>query len=228
MQEPLQLDEHLRPPRKRSNVGWLLGLAAVVVVAILAWRWVTAPVSRPEPVTAALPSPAGAPPVSGSVVPSVSTGLPKAGAPVTGELPPVPAALAPVRPAEPGAVARALIAELETAGDANAAATAAARAFALAGEGRTTDAYLLYFYAARGGDAEAAFKLGESSDPLNVAPADQRLRPADPVQAHKWYSRAVAAGHVQAGERLGALRRFVEQAAATGDIEAQRLVLQWR
>ena len=126
----------------------------------------------------------------------------------------------------PGAAARALIAELRTRMPPD-----LERAFAAAGEhqqaGRLEDAYLLYFYAAREGHGQAAMVLGQQADPRNFD--NQGLfDEADPLQAHKWYTRARQAGIAGADEALAALRTSIEAAAQNGDLEARRLTLQWK
>ncbi len=95
-------------------------------------------------------------------------------------------------------------------------------------DGRLADAWLLYFFAAREGHVEAMMTLAEMSDP-NLFAADNNLldRP-EPVQAYKWYQRALAAGFEPAKERLAALRGWAQQAAAAGDRDAQTLMLDFQ
>ena len=98
----------------------------------------------------------------------------------------------------------------------------------LQGKGELTDAYLLYFYAARRGDAGACLTLGKQADPAYFSAGNSPLEQADVEQAHKWYLAAVAAGSTEAEQLLGELRRRVDAEAAEGDPRAQRFALQWR
>jgi hypothetical protein len=125
-----------------------------------------------------------------------------------------------------GAAARALIAELRSSVPPD-----LERAFAAAGEhqraGRLEDAYLLYFYAAREGHGQAALVLGQQADPRDFD-HNGLFDAADPLQAHKWYTKARQAGVTGADEALAALRSSIEAAAQNGDREARRLTLQWK
>lgn len=103
-----------------------------------------------------------------------------------------------------------------------------AEAERLQGEGELEDAYLLYRYAARHGHMQAAMRLGTASDPAYHSAATSYLAEPAPGQARKWYSMAAAAGDAEAGQRLEDLRGRLEHAAAAGDEQAQRLLLQWR
>lgn len=93
---------------------------------------------------------------------------------------------------------------------------------------KPTDAYLLYFYAARQGHGESAFQLGSMNDPAHFTGESEFLEKPDPVQAQKWYSIAAASQVAGAEQRLQALRKQVEIAAKSGDPSAQRLLLNWR
>jgi len=88
------------------------------------------------------------------------------------------------------------------------------------------DAYLLYFFAARHGHPAASYKLATLADPSYQTPG--QVNPSDPVQAHKWYKIALAAGVGEAEQRLSQLRKTVEQQAMAGDEKARNLVLQWK
>ena len=94
--------------------------------------------------------------------------------------------------------------------------------------GDNTDAYLLYFYAARQGDGPSAFALAEMNDPAYFKKGNELLENPDPMQAYKWYSVAAASQVEQATERLSKLRSGVEAAASAGDPSAQRLLLNWK
>jgi len=103
-----------------------------------------------------------------------------------------------------------------------------AEAERLQGKGELEDAYLLYRYAARHGQTQAAMRLGTAADPAYHSTATSYLAEPAPGQARKWYSMAAAAGNNEAGQRLEELRGRLESAAAAGDEQAQRLLLQWR
>ena len=95
-------------------------------------------------------------------------------------------------------------------------------------QGRTTDAYLLWFYAARQGDGQAAFSLASQHDPNHFEPGNDLLSEADATQAYKWYSAAAAQAVPQARERLEALRLSLQKQAKAGDLSARRLLLNWK
>lgn len=95
-------------------------------------------------------------------------------------------------------------------------------------QGRTTDAYLLWFYAARQGDGQAAFALASLHDPNHFKAGNDLLGEADATQAYKWYSAAATQAVPQARERLEALRLALQQQAKDGDLSARRLLLNWK
>jgi TPR repeat protein len=95
-------------------------------------------------------------------------------------------------------------------------------------QGRVTDAYLLWFYAARQGDGEAAFALATLHDPNHFKPGSSLLTEADATQAYKWYSAATHQSIPQAAERLQALHATLKAQAETGDLTARRLLLNWQ
>ena len=105
--------------------------------------------------------------------------------------------------------------------------TAFERAQGFQEAGQLADAQLLFFYAARAGHAGAAFELGTLNDPNYHSPETSLLPEPDAFQAFRWYSAAQDQGVTAAGERLAALREWAEAASATGDFEAERLLLQW-
>jgi TPR repeat protein len=94
-------------------------------------------------------------------------------------------------------------------------------------EGKLADAQLLYFFAARGGYAPAAFELAEMYDPLHFDSTGNLMEQADPFQAYKWYQQASQAGFGEATSRLEALHDWAQQAAEEGDLDAEQLLLQW-
>ncbi len=103
-----------------------------------------------------------------------------------------------------------------------------AEAERMQGAGDLEDAYLLYRYAARHGQAQAALSLGTQADPAFHAAATSFLPEPDAGQAYKWYSVAAAADNKEAAQRLQDLRKRVQQEALAGDEQAKRLLLQWR
>jgi TPR repeat protein len=129
--------------------------------------------------------------------------------------------------ARPGAKARARITQMRAAGDIQLDEIFAAAQQAQA-EGEMADAYLLYFYAAREGHAASALALGTQADPAQRDPQDSVFDAPDFIQAHKWYQAAAQNGNAQGRERLADLRQRVEQLAADGDPQAQRISLIWQ
>jgi hypothetical protein len=94
-------------------------------------------------------------------------------------------------------------------------------------DGKFADAQLLYFFAARGGNGPAAFKLASMYDPVEFDPAVNLMDGPDMFQAYKWYNSALRAGEAAAADKLSALKAWTEQAAASGDQKAEQLLLQW-
>lgn len=148
-----------------------------------------------------------------AVDPAEQQGTEQNGAEATGPLP-------------PGGAARRLIQELRDNSplDLDKAFEAAQQHQA---DGRLDDAYLLYFFAAREGHGPGAMTLAQQLDPAHFS-AGGLFEKADEMQAHKWYTRASDAGLEQAAEALTQLRQRVESAAANGDDNARRLMLQWK
>ena len=89
------------------------------------------------------------------------------------------------------------------------------------------DAQLLYFFAARGGYAPAAFDLATFNDPNHADTASGLVAAPDPFQAYRWYTVARDAGDERASQRLEELRAWAESASRSGDGDAERLLLQW-
>lgn len=152
---------------------------------------------------------------------------------------PVPAPGRPIETVEPaqsgeerGDTAREIIDQLQAdrlQADAEAPdyAEAHTRAQEFKAAGQLPDAQLLYFFAARGGYAPAAFDLGAFNDPNQQSAATGLVTEPDPFQAYRWYTAARDAGHEEASERLEALRAWAESASQSGDSAAERLLLQW-
>lgn len=133
----------------------------------------------------------------------------------------------PVATEEERAVsAREQIAELQEASPPDyAAAVESGQSFEA--DGRYADAQLMYFFAARGGNAQAAYELGQMYDPITFSTETSNMDEPDPFQAYKWYTQARDGGIAAAGERLGELRTWTEREAETGNVEAEQLLLQW-
>ncbi|MEZ5542385.1 MAG: hypothetical protein R3F42_10095 [Pseudomonadota bacterium] len=129
---------------------------------------------------------------------------------------------------EGGEGARTFLYKLRASGGQPDPAVVFAEAERLQGGGELEDAYLLYRYAARHGHAQAAMLLGTAADPAFHSAATSYLPEPDPGQARKWYSMAAAAGNTEADQRLEDLHGRLERAAAAGDEQAARLLLQWR
>ncbi|MEJ2611397.1 MAG: hypothetical protein P8179_15270 [Candidatus Thiodiazotropha sp.] len=91
-----------------------------------------------------------------------------------------------------------------------------------------SDAYLLLFYAARGGNGQAAFALASMYDPNHFVTGNTLLEKPDIYQAYKWYQAAAERKVTDANERLIILRRDIEKQAKAGDPTASRLLLNWR
>jgi TPR repeat protein len=127
----------------------------------------------------------------------------------------------------PGARARALIARMRADGNIDLdQVVASAQRSQIAGE--LADAYLLYFFAAREGSVAAALELGKQADPASRDPLSSVFEGPDLNQAHKWYRIAAENGDAEARDRLADLHARVEQMAASGDPQAQRISLLWQ
>ena len=147
---------------------------------------------------------------------------------------PIPAPGRPLETVQPaksaeerGDTARAIIKRLEAnaTGPDYAEAHAAAQEFQA--DGRQADAQLLYFFAARGGYAPAAFDLATANDPNHHTSASNLVAAPDPFQAYRWYTAARDAGHPGASTRLEELHAWAESASLAGDDKAEQLLLQW-
>jgi hypothetical protein len=101
------------------------------------------------------------------------------------------------------------------------------RARQLQAAGKLDDAQVLYFFGARRGHARSAFAYAEMNDPNHHSPETSLLAEPNAFQAFRWYKAALDGGIPAAAERLEALHEWARKAAADGDAEAQRLLLQW-
>ncbi len=199
IQEPVTLTAACRRRHCRGRIDnrLLVIIAIVALLVIIVAVFWLKPEPEPEPV----PAPDSGRPLE-SVTPAES-------------------------PAERGDSARDIIGELEAAADGADFAEAYRRAEEFLSQGRMADAQLLYFFAARGGHAPAAFSLATFYDPNHHSPESSFMDEPDPFQAYKWYSEAHEAGDQNAATRLDELRAWAEQAAAAGNADAERLLLQW-
>lgn len=209
MQEPLVEDELAESEPQRRRGPWKLILAVVVITLIGVWL---VPGEAPDEA-----------PVTTERTPAPSLLAEDEDAVATAP----PAAAVEEVDDRPGARARSLIAQLR-AGDSPDLERAFAAARQAQAEGDLADAYLLYFFAAREGHAQAALTLGTQADPASRDPADSVFEDADLNQAHKWYRLAAQHGSGEAQDRLADLRSRIEQLAADGDPSAQRISLLWQ
>ncbi|HEX7720390.1 MAG TPA: deoxyribonuclease [Woeseiaceae bacterium] len=129
--------------------------------------------------------------------------------------------------AQRGDSAREIIEELRSSTDDIDYPVAYERAQQFHADGRFADAQLLLFFAARGGHAPAAFDLATLHDPNHHDGQSSLAEEPDAFQAYRWYVTARDAGHEDADERLAELRAWAENTAASGDADAERLLLQW-
>jgi hypothetical protein len=222
--------------RRPGPVTWglmaLVALITVIAVLVVPVDDRDAPPSLPElppaPGTAEPSQQPSGPGLSGTT--ESSSGAQEssaAGTSMSLDLPPPPGGVATVTGGGEGA--RAFLYKLRASGAQPDPEVVFAEAERLQDKGDLEDAYLLYRYAARHGQAQAAMRLGTAADPAYQSAAISYLPEPAPGQAHKWYSMAAAGGDVEAGQRLEDLRGRVERAAAAGDEQAQRLLLlQWR
>lgn len=134
----------------------------------------------------------------------------------------------PVTDADRGQQARETIAELREESEAGRPNLdeAFARAEAHREAGELADAQILYFFAARNGHAQAAFRLATSYDPLHHDPETSLLGRPDAFQAYKYYMQALEGGVTEAQDRIDALRDWAER-EAYANADAERLLLQW-
>ena len=185
--------------------GRTLAFVVIAVVLVLAALYLLYPKSTPEQVP--IPEPIQEPTLKS------------------------PPPLETVEPAqseeERGDSARGVIAALRANPDRIDYDQAHARAREFQATGQLADAQLLYFFAARGGNGPAAFDLATFYDPIHFSQDISLMEEPDPFQAYKWYRTALEAGNDTAQDRLAELRSWAEEAARTGDIEAERLLQQW-
>jgi TPR repeat protein len=147
-------------------------------------------------------------------------------------IPPETAAVTPdkaaAQPHADGEAARALITAQRSGEDSRPLSEINRLAEKYQQQGSLTDAYLLWFFAARKGDGEAAFALANLHDPNHFKAGNSLLSEANANQAYKWYSAAARQSIPQAAERLQALRATLQTQADAGDMAASRLLLNWQ
>jgi hypothetical protein len=225
----------LTPGRTKALMALVAVITAIAIWLVPVGEKQSPPSLPPLPsapdTSVALPLPSAPDTSEAVLLPSAtdtSEALPLPPADRTSEvlpLPPPPGGVATITGG--GDVARAFIYELRAGGaqpDADVVFTEAER---MQGAGNLEDAYLLYRFAARHGQAQAAMMLGTQADPAFHTEVTSYLHEADPGQAYKWYSVAAAADNDEAEERLQDLRKRMQQDAAAGDEQARRLLLQW-
>lgn len=127
--------------------------------------------------------------------------------------------------APPGLRAREFIGQLRDKGKPFDLEAVMAKASTFVNEGSLADAHLAFFFAAREGHVEAMMMMAEMSDPTLFQSENNLLDQADPVQAYKWYQRAVDNGFEPAKPRLVNLQQWAEAEAKYGNTDAQQLLL---
>jgi TPR repeat protein len=182
-----------------------------------------------DPIIRAQIDPAGQSRNDTAVTPAVSATTSLTGpAPVSVTPQETPTADAETTPATDGEAARELIAALRNGSDNRPTSELNRLAADFLQQGRSTDAYLLWFFAARQGDGQAAFSLASLYDPNHFQAGSSLLTEADATQAFKWYNAAAEQELPQARERLRTLRKTLKTQADEGDQSAQRLLLNWQ
>lgn len=241
MDEPVVDAEQADSEPQRRGGPWNL-ILLVVVATILGILLVPgeepAPVPVPVPVPISLaPEPAAGPPAADQAVTAEPQHVPAQADTLVPDPVSAPTADAevevevdePVAPvdASPGTSARELIARMRATGQGSLDDLYLAARKAQAAGG-LSDAYLLYFFAAREGHAPSALVLAEQSDPAHFVPGHSLFDTPDLAQAHKWYRAAADSGDTEGRKKLEALRARIERMAADGNPEAQRIALQWQ
>jgi TPR repeat protein len=94
--------------------------------------------------------------------------------------------------------------------------------------GDLASARLYYRLAAGRGSAEGAMLMGMTFDPLYFARTGVHGTQPQIQDALEWYGKAIAMGNQPAATRMESLRSWLEQAAATGDAQAEAALQQLR
>ena len=225
MDEPLVETEVADSEPQRRPGPWKLIIVVAVLTLIAAWLIPTG-VQEDKPETAdgqgaPVPLPAQPPSLLGEQPTETST---PDETPVTAGETEQPQAMVDDRP---GAKARALITTMRAEGTIDLQQVLAAAAQAQS-DGELANAYLLYFFAAKEGSSHAALELGTQADPATRDPLNRVFGAPDLSQAYKWYKIAAGNGESEARDRLADLQARVEQMAASGDPQAQRISLLWQ
>lgn len=95
------------------------------------------------------------------------------------------------------------------------------------GTGDLDMARTFYQMAFERGSAEAAIRMGWTFDPQYFQRIGLRGE-ASPREAILWYQEALRRGSSQASSRLSDLATWLQSAAASGDLEAQRILRMWQ
>jgi hypothetical protein len=221
MDEPLVETEVADSDPQRRSGPWKLIVIVAVLTLIGVWL---VPGDKPEDEPAVAMPPAGEPQADAPTAPSL---LAEGSGGEQTEGQPLPTAASELVDNRPGARARAMIARMRADGDVDLDQVVnGAQQAQIAGD--LADAYLLYFFAAREGSAAAALELGKQADPASRDPLSSVFEGPDLTQAHKWYQAAAGSGNKEARNRLADLHARVEQLAASGDPQAQRISLLWQ
>jgi hypothetical protein len=211
--------EYIETDRRRGLVPgrtWSLMALVAVITAMAIWLVPVDEEQAPSlPPLPSVPDMTAAPPPSPATASSELESLP-------------PPSIGIAATTSGGDRARTFIDELRADGMQPDADRAFAEAERMQGAGNLEDAYLLYRFAARHGQAQAALTLGTQADPAFHTAVTSYLPEPDPGQACKWYSVAAVAGNDEAAQSLQALRQRLQQDAEAGDEQARRLLLQWR
>nr|VFK38524.1 MAG: hypothetical protein BECKSD772F_GA0070984_102527 [Candidatus Kentron sp. SD]VFK48284.1 MAG: hypothetical protein BECKSD772E_GA0070983_11198 [Candidatus Kentron sp. SD]VFK80421.1 MAG: hypothetical protein BECKSD772D_GA0070982_11133 [Candidatus Kentron sp. SD] len=206
-------------PRQEGGRKWVRALLLVMIVTLVSWYFLGD--SQP---TGDSPSGLVEPPAAKSDA-SVAFRVPLA---VRESEKPSPAPPSSTAVVGGGRQAREMIGNLREQGKKINLDQVFRRAKQFENERMLEDAYLMYFFAATQGHADSAMVLGTMYDPNHIQKSVGIIDEPDWGQAHKWYLKAVEGGNSAARKRLESLRRQVENAADKGDVEAARVVLQWR
>ncbi len=91
----------------------------------------------------------------------------------------------------------------------------------LSKQGMETDSFLLYFYLAKHGNGNAAFKLAQFYDPATFQKDVSFIENPNIIVAKKWYKQAVSAGHPYAKYRLALLNNLESRLGGGINIRAQ-------
>ena len=128
----------------------------------------------------------------------------------------------------PGMRAREYIAQLREQGKPYPLDEARDKASAFHQDGSLADSYLLYFFAAREGDAQSMLEIARLNDPRYFKPDNALLDEPDAVQALKWYRLAQQSDAPEASGMLASLRDWAEAEAASGSEVAEQILLNFR